>query len=140
MSCNIWFLSTNQCCYIFLRRDTCGTRRSYMCATSDPSLVGQCCCVYGAKFWLRFNQLCCYILATHLCDFFYSYWRLNQFIWRFKFEFELITNNIFYWRFLWSKSNPTTSVIILDKIKSEIQRRKPHNGIAIWGDSNLTFE
>lgn len=76
-------------------RDTCGIRCFNMFATFGPGYAGQCCCIFGAKIFLRFKQICCYISTMHLYNLFDSCWRSNQFIWRFKFEFELITNHIF---------------------------------------------
>lgn len=69
-------------------RGTCGTRCSSMCSTSGPGSPCQCCCIFGAKLWLRFSHICCYILKMRLCDLFDNYWWSNQFKWGFKFKFE----------------------------------------------------
>lgn len=79
------FVNRQMLFQLWWRRDTCGTRCSNMCATYDPDSTCEFCYFFGAKLWLRFNQICCDILEMHLCNLFDSYWGSNQFKCRFKF-------------------------------------------------------
>lgn len=67
---------------------------------------GHSCCIFGAKIWLKFDQIC-YCIWNAFCDLFDRCWRSTQFKWRFKFWFWINNKSYFFWRVLSSKLNPT---------------------------------